>query len=148
MLLHIAEDQAVSENRNNMSQCVDFFLFTLRRQLPVCSNCNHRKVLKKPGKLLAIVFKKHYNDLQSGIQSPSELASNLYSGDIITQDVRDRGQMTTSTTLERNAILLNAVEQAISSNPQCFQQFMKILDDEPTTKPLRTLLKDTYGVSI
>ena len=120
-----------------------FFLFTLRRQLPVCSNCNHHEILKNPGKLLAIVFKKHYNYLQSGIQSPSELASQLYSGDIITQDVRDRGQMTTSTTLERNSILLNAVEQAISSNPQCFRQFMKILDDEPTTKPLCTLLKDT-----
>ena len=124
---------------------MSIYLFTLRRQLPVCSNCNHRKILKKPGKLLAIVFKKHYNDLQSGIQSPSELASELYSRNIIAQDVRNRGQMTTYTIRERNAILLNAVEQAISSDPKCFRQFMKILDDEPTTKPLRALLKDTYG---
>ena len=124
---------------------MSIYLFILRRQqLPVCSNCNHRKILKKPGKLLAI-FKRHYSDLQRGIQSPSELAGELYSGNIITPDVRNRGQMTTSTTLERNAILLNAVEQAISSDPQCFQQFMDILDDEPTTKPLCTLLKDTYG---
>ena len=124
---------------------MSIYLFTLRRQLPVCSNCNHRKILKKPGKLLAIVFKKHYNDLQSGIQSPSELASKLYSRNIIAQDVRNRGQMTTYTIRERNAILLNAVEQAISSDPKCFRQFMKILDDEPTTKPLHALLKDTYG---
>ena len=82
-------------------------------------------MLKTPVELL--VFKRHYSDLQSGIQSPSVLASKLYSGDIITQDVRDHGQMITSTTDDRNAILLNAVERAIPSDPQYFWKFMDIL---------------------
>ena len=83
-----------------------------------------------------LVFKRHYSDLQSGIQSPSVLASKLYSDNIITQDVRNRGQMTTSTTDERNVVLLNAVEKAISSDPQCFRQFMDRLNEDPTTKRL------------
>ena len=120
-----------------MSQCV-----TLRRHLPIYSNFIRRRILKKSGKLLAI--QRHYNNLQGGIQSPSELASKLYSRSIITQDVRDRaGQMTTFTTDDRNAILLNAVERAIYSDPRYFWQFMDILNDDPTTKRLHTLLMDT-----
>ena len=140
-------EEAVSENLNDsnfmsvhvyISIFLLVFLFTL-------SNCDRRRILKKSGKLLAIVFKRHYSDLQRGIQSPSELASRLYSIDIITEDVRDRGQMITSTTDYRNAILLNAVERAISMDPQCFWKFMHILNNDPTTKRLHTLLMATYG---
>ena len=90
------------------------------------------------------VFRKHYSDLQHGLQSLSSIAGKLYSKNIIDQNVRDVVQMTTSTVLATNTTLLNAVEQAISSNPQCFHQFMEILDDDPTAKPLHTKLMNTY----
>ena len=93
----------------------------------------------------SIVFREHYSELQTRLQSPSLIAGKLYSRKIIDRNVRNAGQMITSTVLEKTTALLNAVEQAIASNPQCFQQFMEILDDDPTTKPLYALLMNTYG---
>ena len=52
--------------------------------------------------------------------------------------------MTNSTVLEGNTVLLNAVERAIVSNPQCFHQFMEILDEDPTIQPLCMKLMNTY----
>lgn len=92
----------------------------------------------------SLVFKKHYSDLQCGIQSPSELAGKLFSKSIITQNVREAAQLTTSTVHEKNTALLDGVERAISSDPQCFHQFVDILGGDPTTKPLYTLLMNTY----
>ena len=92
----------------------------------------------------SLVFKEHYSTLQCGIQSPSELAGKLFSKSIITQNVREAAQLTTSTVHEKNTALLDGVERAISSDPQYFHQFMTILDDDPTTKPLHTLLMNTY----
>ena len=92
----------------------------------------------------SIVFRKHYSKLQNGLQSPSLIAGELYSKNIIDQNVRDAGQMITSTVLAAITVLLNAVERAISKNPQCFHQFMDILDEDPTTQPLRMKLMNTY----
>ena len=90
------------------------------------------------------VFRKHYSDLQHGLQSSSLIAGKLYSKKIIDQNVRNAGQMTNSTVLEGNTVLLNAVERAISSDPHGFHQFMDILDEDPTTQPLRMKLMSTY----
>ena len=92
----------------------------------------------------SIVFREHYSDLQSGLQSPSWIAGKLYSKKIIDRNVRNAGQMTKSTVLEKNIALLDAVEQAISCDPQCFHQFMDILDDDPTTQPLHMKLMSKY----
>ena len=93
----------------------------------------------------SIVFREHYSDLQNGLQSPPLIAGKLYSKKIIDRNVRNAAQMTNSTVLEKNNALLDAVEQAIASSSQCFHQFMDILDDDPTTQPLRTKLMNTYG---
>ena len=90
------------------------------------------------------VFRKHYSQLQTGLQSPSLIAGKLYSKMIIDWNVRNAVQMTNSTVLEKSTALLDAVEQAISCDPQCFHLFMEILDDDPTTYPLHTLLMSTY----
>ena len=90
------------------------------------------------------VFKKHYSELQNGLQSPSLITGELYSKNIIDRNVRNAAQMTTSTVLEKNTALLDAVEQATANDPQCFHQFMEILDDDPTTQPLRMKLMSTY----
>ena len=90
-------------------------------------------------------FKYHFSHLQRGIQSPKPLASELYSKGIITEDVRDQIILPNCNTVQdRNGILLIAVGQAISNNPQCFHQFVQILDDEPTTKSLSKMLLYTY----
>ena len=52
--------------------------------------------------------------------------------------------MTNSTILEGNTVLLNAVERAIVSDPQCFHQFMEILDEDPTIQPLCMKLMSKY----
>ena len=90
------------------------------------------------------VFRRHYNDLQDGIQSPSVLAGLLYSSNIIDADVRDTVQLPGNTVRRKNQVLLNAVEQAISSDPQCFHQLMDSLFDEAANKPLHTRVMNTY----
>lgn len=94
--------------------------------------------------LESLVFRKHYSALQCGIQSPSVLAGKLFSKSIIAPNVREAAQLTTTTVHQNNTTLLDGVERAISSDPQCFHQFINILDDDPTTKPLRTKLMNTY----
>ena len=91
------------------------------------------------------VFKRHYNDLQDGILSPSALACLLYSSNVIPVDVRDIVQLPGNTVRGKNQILLNAVEQAISCDPQCFHQLMAGLVDEAANKPLHTRLMNTYS---
>ena len=92
------------------------------------------------------VFRRHYkyNDLQDGIQSPPVLAGLLYSSNIIDADVRDIVQLSVNTVRRKNQIWLNAVEQAISSDPQCFHQLMDSLVDEAANKPLHTRIMNTY----
>ena len=67
-----------------------------------------------------------------GILSPEVLACKLYSSDIIDNAVREKTNLASLTVLEKNGLMLTAVEQAISSDPQVFHQFIKDLDDKPT----------------
>ena len=91
-----------------------------------------------------VVFRKHYHELQYGMQAPTVLAGRLYAEGIIDDIVRDTVQMSSIIKLEKNQILLNAVEQAISSDSQCFYQFICILGDEPSTKPLHSMIMASY----
>ena len=72
------------------------------------------------------------------------LAGLLYSSNIIDADVRNSVQLPANTVRRKNQILLNAVEQAISSDPQCFHQLMDSLVDEAANKPLHIRIMDTY----
>ena len=92
----------------------------------------------------SMVFRKHYSDLQDSVQTPSMLASTLYSKGIIGRHIRNKTQLVSLTVDEKNQVLLNAVEQAVLSDPQCFHQLMDILVDEPSTKPLHTRIMETY----
>ena len=92
-----------------------------------------------------LVFKEYYSDLQWAIQSPGVFACNLYSKGIIDEEVRDRAQLLSITCVERNQILLSAVEQAIKTHPQHFQQFLDILADEPTTECLYRRILESYS---
>ena len=92
----------------------------------------------------SMVFRKYYSDLLASVQTPSELASILYSKSIISRQVRNKAQQMTLTDDEKNRVLFNAVEQAISGDPQCFHQLMDILADESATKSLHTKIMNTY----
>jgi len=92
-----------------------------------------------------LVFKRHYSVLQSAIQSPGTLAGILYANGIIDEDVRDRAQLPSITGSKSNQILLNAVEQAIKTEPQNFHKFLDILTDEPTTELLSSRLLECYS---
>ena len=63
------------------------------------------------------MFRRHYNDLQDDIQSQLVLAGFLYSSNIIDADVKDIVQLPGNTVHRQNQVLLNAVEQVISSDP-------------------------------
>jgi len=73
------------------------------------------------------------------------LAGFLYTNGIIDEDVRDRAQLTDNTVLKRNQILLNAVEQAIKTEPQNFHKFLDILADERATELLYSRLLECYS---
>ena len=90
------------------------------------------------------MFKEYYSDLLANVQIPSELASILYSKSIISRHVRNKAQLMSLTVDEKNLVLFNAVEQAISSDPQCFHQLMDIFADELATKPLHIKMMNTY----
>ena len=92
----------------------------------------------------SMMFKEYYSDLLANVQIPSELASILYSKSIISRHVRNKAQLMSLTVDEKNLVLFNAVEQAISSDPQCFHQLMDIFANEPATKPLQTRMMNTY----
>ena len=57
------------------------------------------------------MFRRYYNDLQDGIQSPSVLAGLLYSSNIIDADVRDIVQLSVNTVCRKNQLLLNAAKR-------------------------------------
>lgn len=79
-----------------------------------------------------------------GIQSPEVLACKLYSSGIIDNTVREKTKLASLTVLEKNGFMLTAVEQAISSDPQLFHQFIKVLGDEPTNQIFQKMLLDAY----
>ena len=100
------------------------------------------RLVQKPPEL--VVFRKHYHELQYGIQTPTVLASRLYAEGIIDGIIRDTVQISSTIKLEKNQVLLNAVEQAISMDSQCFHQFLGILEEEPSTKPLHSVIMTSY----
>ena len=87
-------------------------------------------------------FKKLLSVLHTGIQSPEVLACKLYSNDIIDKAVREKINLASLTVLQKNELMLTAVEQAIFSDSQVFHQFLKVLDDEPTNRIFRKMLLD------
>ena len=106
-------------------------------------------MIKKPptGRLSleVSVFRKHYDYMQEGFQSPGVLAGKLYARGVIDEEVRDRAQSPFTTPIKKSQILLNAVEQAIKSDTQHFNHFLDILAGDPITKPLYKRLWESYG---
>ena len=73
------------------------------------------------------------------------LASTLYAKGIICGDIRDEAQLNSITVMKRCQGLLNAVERQIKNSPSQFHHFMNVLNEEPASQDLYSLLKHTYG---
>ena len=65
-------------------------------------------------------FREHYDRLYHAIQDPLSLATQLFARSIITSAVTGRMIAMGLSTLEKNSILLSAVEMQIRTDPKTF----------------------------
>ena len=90
-------------------------------------------------------FREHYDRLVHAIQDPLPLATQLFSKGIITSAVKERMIVLGLTTLEKNNVLLSAVEKQIQSNPGTVHGFLSALNEDPS---LRALVESVQGMCL
>ena len=91
-------------------------------------------------------FRSCFALLCKGISDPGWLASELYSIDMISQDIRKEAELQTLSVSVRTHKLLSAVENQIITNPAIkFRDFLDILHNEPSLEHLATKLEKTYS---
>ena len=91
-------------------------------------------------------FQSCFALLRNGINDPDWLASELYSRDMISRDVRQEAELQTLSASMRTRKLLSAVEDQIVTSPKPkFADFLDILHSEPSLEHLATKLEETYS---
>ena len=97
-------------------------------------------------------FQKHFAVLCDGISDPGWLASELYSRDMISRDMRREAQLETTPAPTRTRNLLSAVEDQILTSPEPkFRDFLYILHSEPSLEHLARKLEEAcskFSVSL
>ena len=83
-------------------------------------------------------FREHYDRLYHAIQDPLSLATRLFAKSIITSAVTGRMIAMGLSTLEKNSVLLSAVEMQIRTNPKTFYEFLSALNEDP---PMQSLVE-------
>ena len=83
-------------------------------------------------------FREHYDRLYHAIQDPLSLATRLFAKSIITSAVTGRMIAMGLSTLEKNSVLLSAVEMQIRTNPKTFYEFLSALNEDP---PMHSLVE-------
>ena len=81
-------------------------------------------------------FLKHLKELETAIQDPGGLATDLYSHGLIDRVTRQRASLPSATTQERSRELLDKLEAKIESDESAFDILLSILDKDPTMKDL------------
>ena len=81
-------------------------------------------------------FREHYDRLYHAIQDPLSLATRLFTRSIITSAVTGRMIAVGLSTLEKNGILLSAVEMQIRTDPRMFYEFLSALNEDPSMRAL------------
>ena len=93
-----------------------------------------------------LAFRKCFADFAAGISDPEWISLKLYSAGLIDQNERMKASNKMHSVLERNLLLLTAVEQQIVTCPTSkFQDFLDILHSEPSLEHLATKLEEAYG---
>ena len=88
-------------------------------------------------------FQKCFAVLNNGISDPGWLASELYSRDMISSNVRQEAQLQTLASPTRTHTLLSAVEHQIKTSPTFkFRDFLYILHSEPSLEHLARMLEE------
>ena len=82
------------------------------------------------------IFREHYDRLVHAIQDPLPLATRLLSLRIITPAVKEDISAVGLPTLNKNRILLSAVEKQIQLHPQTFHVFISALKEDPSMQLL------------
>ena len=91
-------------------------------------------------------FKKCFAVLSNGISDPGWLASELYSRDMISSNLRQEAQLVTLPAPARTHELLSAVEGQIKTSPEPkFRDFLYILHSESSLEHLARKLEEAYG---
>lgn len=91
-------------------------------------------------------FKKCFAVLNNGISDPGWLASELYSRDMISQDIRQEAELQTLSASTRAHKILSAVEDQIITSPTSkFRDFLGILHSEPSLEHLARKLEEAYS---
>ena len=81
-------------------------------------------------------FREHYDRLYHAIQDPLSLATRLFTRSIITSAVKGKMVAMGLSTLEKNSLLLNAVEMQLRTYPKMFHEFLSALNEDPSMQSL------------
>ena len=81
-------------------------------------------------------FREHYDRLYHAIQDPLSLATRLFTRNIITSAVTGRMIAVGLSTLEKNGVLLSAVEMQIRTDPKMFYEFLSALKEDTSMRAL------------
>ena len=93
-------------------------------------------------------FRVHYNRLYHAIQDPLSLATQLFAKSIITSAVTGRMIAMGLSTLEKNGVLLSAVEMQIRTDPKKFYEFLSALSEDPSMKSLAKSMQGMVSLRI
>ena len=81
-------------------------------------------------------FREHYYRLIRTIQDPLSLAAQLYSQGIIASAVKEQMSMLGLSRLEKNNVLLNAVEMQIQTDPSVLHVLLATLNEDSSMQSL------------
>ena len=94
-------------------------------------------------------FQKHFAVLSDGISDPGWLATQLYSRDMISRDMRHKAELETLPAPTQTCKLLSAVEDQIITSPTSkFRDFLDTLHNEPSLEHLARKLEVTYSTFV
>ena len=81
-------------------------------------------------------FREQYYRLMQAIQDPLSLAAQLYSQGIIASAVKEQMSVLGLSRLEKNNVLLNAVEMQIQTDPSVLHVLLATLNEDPSVQSL------------
>ena len=81
-------------------------------------------------------FREHYDGLYHAIQDPLSLATRLFSEGIITSAVKEQMSMLSLSRLQKNNVLLSAVEMQIQTNSRTYHVFLLALKKDASMPSL------------
>ena len=91
-------------------------------------------------------FQKHFAVLCEGISDPGLLATQLYSRDMISRDMRQEAELETIPARTRTRKLLSTVEDQIITSPEPkFRDLLYVLHSEPSLDHLARKLEEAYS---